>query len=104
MFNSWVGLLNKNKTGLDIILLLLDNKFRKPKLEDIKNNLQIIKQSLSYITAINLSNVSQKIDYICSLSSVKSIKKEIESLINFLFRIINKVSLDFISKNKNLLL
>jgi hypothetical protein len=103
-FNSWVGLMSKNKSSLDILLLLLDNKFRKPKLEDIKKNLQIIKQSLSYITAINLSNVSKKIDYICSLSSVKTMKREIESLINFLFKIINKVSLDFISKNKNLLL
>jgi len=103
-FNSWVGLMSKNKSSLDILLLLLDNKFRKPKLEDIKKNLQIIKQSISYITAINLSNVSKKIDYICSLSSVKTMKREIESLISFLSKIINKVSLDFISKNKNLLL
>jgi hypothetical protein len=102
-FNSWVGLLSYNKSELDILSLLLENKFRKPKLEDIKNNLQIIKQSLSYITAIDLSSVSNRIDYICSLP-VKTIKKEIDKLISFLSTKINKVSLDFISKNKNLLL
>jgi hypothetical protein len=103
-FNSWVGLLSYNKSELEVLSLLLENKFRKPRLEDIKNNLQIIKQSLSYITAIDLSSVSNRIDYICSLQSVKTIKKEIDNLISFLSIKINKVSLDFISKNKNLLL
>jgi len=102
-FNSWVGLISYNKSELEVLSLLLENKFRKPILEDIKNNLQIIKQSLSYITAIDISSVSEKIDYICSLP-VKTIKKEIDNLISFLSTKINKVSLDFISKNKNLLL
>jgi hypothetical protein len=103
-FNSWVGLLSYNKSELEVLSLLLENKFRKPRLEDIKNNLQIIKQSLSYITAIDISSVSNRIDYICSLQSVKTIKKEIDNLISFISNQINKVSLDFISKNKNLLL
>jgi hypothetical protein len=97
-FNSPAGLVNKAKNDLNVLMILLKNKFRKPQLEDIKDNLQIIKQMISSHL------VSRQINSICSLKSRTSIYKKIESLRNKLFTISNKTALDFIQQNKNLIL
>jgi len=101
-FNSTTGIVNKSKSELDILLLVVDNKFRKPKMEDILNNLQIIKQNLSSVFDIDLGDVSGEIDYICSLKSPSRIRTKIENLKNHLLDVVNKCSKDYIIKNKNL--
>jgi len=84
-FNSDIGLLNKTKADLDMLLILLEQTFRKVKIEDIHNNLQIIKQSASYSSELNLSKA---IENICKLQSHKkmynSIKKIKERILNFI--------------------
>lgn len=103
-FNSPVGILNKAVSDLNVLILLLEQKFRKVQLLDIKNNLQIIKQNLSYAFNIDLNGISAKIDHISSLNNAVSISKELIKIRDYLFNIINNLSMDFIKKNKNLLL
>jgi hypothetical protein len=55
-FNSVIGLMNKSRADLDVLLLLNEQKFRTPKLTDINNDLQIIKQDLSY-SPLDLSDL-----------------------------------------------
>jgi len=97
-FNSFTGKINKSKNDLELLHVLIENNFRKPKIEDIKNNLQIIKQFLS------ISNVSMEIDNICSSNSLKQMDSKIQKLRDILFSISNKNTLDFIHKNKNLII
>ena len=63
-FNSESGILYKAYSDLQILLTVIKNQFRKPKIDDIKNNLQIIKQNLSVQSETKL-NVSTVIDDIC---------------------------------------
>jgi hypothetical protein len=101
-FNTSVGLIYKAKSELDTLLLVLNNKFRKPALKDIFNTLQIIKQNLSGVFDIPLKDVTTKIDKICLYNSYSKVESEIEELRDYLFKIASEQSLDFISKNKNL--
>jgi hypothetical protein len=93
-FNGQVGLLNKNKNELDIILNVL-NCDKKPHMYDIVNNLQIVKQSLSNVFAFRLrDNVSYELDELCLHFN----KKKLESLRNYLEKIVNDLSLAFSKK------
>lgn len=96
-FNSNVGLINKCKNELDILLAVIDQKFRKPKIDDIFYN----------ITKINEWSKEAGLDFdflsILRQRSINQIKKNIEILKNEIATIVNKYSLDFINKNfKNL--
>jgi hypothetical protein len=103
-FNSDIGILNKARSDLDVLILILQNEFRKPKLNDIKINLQIIKQQLSYNTEYKLNNISSSIDKICKSSSLEQIEKNIQSLSDMLSYIVNKSGLKYIMQNKNLII
>lgn len=103
-FNSDIGILNKARSDLDVLILILQNEFRKPKLNDIKTNLQIIKQQLSYNTEYNLNHISSSIDKICKSSSLEQIEKNIQSLSDMLSYIVNKAGLNYLTKNKNLII
>ena len=69
-FNSDAGIINKTRSDLDMLLILLEQKFRPVNMEDVKNNLQIIKQNASYAPEIDVSKV---IDKICLLKDKKKI-------------------------------
>jgi hypothetical protein len=85
-FNSEIGILNKARSDLDVLLLLNEQTFRKPNINDINNNLQIIKQDLSYTN----TNFSDDIDEATKTKN-KSLKFEmIQKIRDDLFRIINK--------------
>ena len=60
-----------------MLLILLEQKFRPVNMEDIKNNLQIIKQNASYAPEIDVSKV---IDKICLLKDKKKIYNGIHQL------------------------
>jgi multidrug resistance efflux pump len=49
-FNSETGILYKANADLQILINVISNTFRQVKIEDIKNNLQIIKANLSIQT------------------------------------------------------
>jgi hypothetical protein len=103
-FNSDVGILNKAKADINVLILLLEQEFRKPEINDIKNNLQIIKQNLSYNIQYDIGNVSRRIDDICRVSNVLEIKKRLENLSTDISDIVNKAGLNYLKKNKNLII
>ena len=84
-FNSEIGILNKARADLDVLLLLNEQTFRKPKLTDINNDLQIIKQDLSYTN----TDFSSKFDDATNTNTKKKFKI-IKEIRDELFDIINK--------------
>lgn len=83
-FNSDIGILNKGRSDLDILLLLLEEQtFRKVSLKDIRNNLQIIKQNISYALGIDLSNKLNKASKSPKKETIKLIKQIRNNLNNY---------------------
>ena len=70
-------------------MTLIENKFRKPPIDEIKNNLQIIKQTLS-IQEQTKKNVSKIIDDICKVKNLHEMYIYIEKLSTYLSRIFNR--------------
>ena len=66
--NSDIGILNKAKSDISTLILLLEQKFRPVKIEDITNALQQIKYNLSYNLDLDLSN---EINSICKMQKNK---------------------------------
>jgi hypothetical protein len=100
-FNSQVGLLNKSKTDLETLILVFDNCCRKPKLEDICNNIQIIKQNISGVSEVEFkSTLYRDLDKICSYKNQTSIIKNLKKVINYIQKKVNQTTLEFIKKNK----
>jgi hypothetical protein len=79
-FNSTTGLLSKNRSELDIIALIITNKFRKPRREDVVRNLQVVRQDLAKIHGFKLNEIEKKIDAICKLPLAK-MSKPLEEVI-----------------------
>lgn len=100
-FNSQVGLLNKSKTDLETLILVLENKFRKPKLEDVCNNIQIIKQNIGGVSEVEFKSTLYKdLDKICSYKNQTSIIKNLKKVIKYILKKVNETTLHFIKKNK----
>ena len=95
-FNTIVGLCYKCASDLDILLLVLDCKFRKVNLKDIHNNYQLIKYKLSACREIEKKNFSDKIDKLCDVTDVKILKKGIHAIEAYLRKIININAENFI--------
>ena len=88
-FNSESGILYKAYSDLQILLKVIKNQFRKPKIDDIKNNLQIIKQNLSVQSETKL-NVSTVIDDICKKKKLNEMFIYIDKLSIYLAKIFNR--------------
>jgi len=100
-FNSIVGLCYKSASDLDILLLVLNCKFRKVNLKHIYSNLQIIKQKLSSCREIDEMSFSDKIDKLCDVNNVTILKKGINKIVSYLRKIIN-INADNFIKQHNL--
>jgi len=96
-FNSDTGLKNKCKNELDILLSMLDNNFRKPKISDIKYNLAAIN-----IWATEANIKIPLISKITKQNKISSMYKIIEKLRDELYNIVNERSYIFL-KNINLI-
>jgi len=83
-FNSEIGILNKARADLDILLILNEQTFRKPKMSDLNGDLQIIKQDLSY-THVNLS---KQLDD-ATKDNTKNKFKRIQTIRDKLFKLVN---------------
>lgn len=90
-FNSDVGIVGKSHADLDTIILLLESNFKKVNIADIKNNLQNVKQNLSYCS--NLKYVSENINNICKSNNKKTIINKLNRLNEKLFKFITKETL-----------
>ena len=87
-FNGPSGILYKANADLNVLLTLITNKFRKPPIDTIKNNLQIIKQNLS-IQDETKQNVSRILDDMCKLKKLDEIYIYIEKLAKYISRLFN---------------
>ena len=96
-FNSETGLINKCKNELDILLSILDNNFRKPKISDIKYNLETI-----HIWATEAKIKVPILSKILKEKKITSVHKLIEKLRDDLYNIVNERSYIFL-KNINLI-
>lgn len=73
-FNGQVGLLNKVKNELGILEILLEQQ-KKPKWADVEANLQFIKEQISDVYQVPLSeSIFQNIDKITEKSALKDIR------------------------------
>jgi len=99
-FNSYVGIIAKAVSELDILLLVLTQTFRKVKLKDIYHNLQLIKYRLSNVYEVSLKMVSERIDSICNLKDIKQLEKYIEELKDYLFDFVNGESKKIYNKKR----
>jgi len=85
-FNSDVGLLNKVRSDIDLLVVLIENKFKPVELELIRKNIQMIKYELSAVIGIHLSAVFDKISLISNKTAlVKELMKisgEISELVD----------------------
>jgi hypothetical protein len=86
IFNSEYGFMNKIINNLNTILLMLEQSFRPVHLEDIYNNLQLIKQQLSYF---NTKSLSDEIDLLCKITNKKKIFNSLQKIINYLTNVLN---------------
>lgn len=88
-FNSESGILYKAYSDLHILLTLIRNQFRKPPIETIKNNLQIIKQNLAIQSETKL-NVSKLIDDICKKKKITEMYIYIDKVAQYLSKLFNR--------------
>jgi len=88
-FNCQSGILYKANADLNVLMALITNNFRKPPIDTIKNNLQIIKQNLS-IQIETRENVSVILDDICKLNKLDEMHIYIEKLSVYLSKIFNR--------------
>ncbi len=95
--NSQVGRCAKFVSDVETILLLLE-KYPNFNIDDVKNNLQNIKQGLSY--AYSLESSSDFIDKICKCKTVPPMIKKMNLLINYLNKFIYLQSKNFFQSNK----
>jgi len=98
-FNSPIGEINKCKNQIEILELLLEQNFRKPKRKDLVNNLEWVEKNLPKFTL--KSEVENAIYHICKLK-MKDWKKGLEYLRDFLSKIIDDKTRMWIAENKNI--
>jgi hypothetical protein len=84
-FNSEMGILNKARSDLDILLILNEQTFRKPKISDLNGDIQIIKQDLSY-TQVDFSPELDK----ATATNTKKKFELIQQIRDKLFKLVNQ--------------
>ena len=97
-FNSENGILYKANADLKILISVIENNFRKPDINDIKNNLQILKQNLSIQTETH-KNCSKIIDDICKIKNIIHMRIYIYKLSEYLQKVYNREAKTFLELN-----
>ena len=100
-FNSATGLLSKNRSELDIIALIIVNKFRKPRLEDVVRNLQLVRQELAKIHGFKLNEVEADLDRISKMPLAK-MSKPLEEVITKVKGMVNADAKLFLNKHTDI--
>jgi hypothetical protein len=84
-FNSQIGLVYKCKGELETLLNVIETKFKKAPITQLRNTLQIIKQQLSSISMIQLTRDLPKI---IDTITVSVHSKDIKELISYLDKVL----------------
>jgi hypothetical protein len=93
-FNGQVGYLNKIRAELEILEKVLTQDFRKPNWEDVKANLQMIKEQLSNVFDIPFN---EKIFAEMDKITEKSALRDIITIKDYFSKKINEYSKDFLA-------
>lgn len=93
-FNSDVGLINKCRNELEILLIVITNNFKKPKIEDIHYNLNLINK---WATDAGV-NINKCISKMLKINNLDALYKDIEKLAIQLYDKVNKLSFIFLKK------
>jgi hypothetical protein len=101
-FNTDTGRLSKNRSELDIIALVVDNKFRKPKKIDVVRNLRLVEQDLAKLHGYKLTDIHEKINAICKITNVVIMKEPIEELSAYLKAEVNKTTKEFLDNHNQI--
>lgn len=101
-FNSETGLLYKIKSEIDTILLVMDQTFRTPKRKDLVRNIQIIRDRLE--TLDDTGSAIRYLDLAENANTAKTMASNLEKSKKILEEKTNNQALDFIQRNKNVLL
>lgn len=99
-FNSPTGKLYQLKGQIGTLLLVLENEsgFRNPKISDIKQNIKLI---LSELEPLPTRDVKSKLQLAMKSSSKKKLMDYLSSAEEDLFDIINRITADWVLKNKD---
>lgn len=98
-FNGENGILYKANADLQILINVIENKFRKPEISDIINNLQIIKQNLSIQTETH-KNCSVIINSICQRKKLTEMIIFIQKLSEYISKVYNRSAKVFLEQMK----
>lgn len=101
-FNTDTGRLSKNRSELDIIALVVENKFRKPKKIDVVRNLRLVEQDLAKLHGYKLTDIHEKINAICKITNVVKMKEPIEELSAYLKAEVNKTTKEFLDNHNQI--
>ena len=100
-FNTESGLIYKNKSQLGVLTEILKQKFREPDIQAVKNNLEIVKQSLGYVYKIDMKkDIPKVIEAITRLTSKALMISRMEKLEEYLQSVINKEAIKFKKNNR----
>ena len=101
LFNSQVGLLYKLFGEINTIELVIENTFRKPKKDDLKNNIQSIMDRLHLL---NLTVIETNLQKAINSTNAKQMIKYLNEARDVLFKIINDETLHFLKKHPDYIL
>jgi hypothetical protein len=101
-FNTDTGRLSKNRSELDIIALVVDNKFRKPKKMDVVRNLRLVEMDIAKLHGYKIKDLHEKINAICKITDVVKMKEPIEELSAELKAEVNKTTKEFLDNHNQI--
>jgi hypothetical protein len=101
-FNSIAGLLYKLGSEIDTMLVLMENTFRKPPTDDLRRNIKIILDGVA--STDEAPSAVKYLGLAKSATSATKMRDYLEKSKSVLKEVLDKRTLDFISKNKNVLL
>ena len=100
-FNSSVGLLYKLKGELETIQLVMEQKFRKPKPDHLRKNIQIV---LNQLKPFALNKAKEHLEKASKAKTAKVMIEDIEKAKEILYNAVKSSTVVFIKKNPDLIL
>jgi hypothetical protein len=98
-FNSPIGLINRCKNQIEILVLMLEQKFSKPKRTDLVRNLECGKEILP---DFGLTKEILKTISLIQKLKMGEMKKGLDYLLDFFVRIVDEKTRMWIAENKNI--
>ena len=100
-FNSPVGLFYKLHNEINTIQLVIENTFRKPKMEDLENNIEII---MNQLKPFSLKFIESHLKKLLFTLTEKSMLEHLEKVKQFLFKKVNNATKKLIDKHPEFIL